>query len=65
VGGAEIGGETEAAAVYPYKLNLLLVGLGAEDVKIEWVVTKEGAFLSLSAYLLVTDVTRFSQRTFN
>lgn len=63
VGSSPLGSDDTSDFVYRYENDILLTGLSCEDVRVEWVTTKEGVFFQTDSYQLSFDTTRFDQRT--
>lgn len=63
VGISTIGGSDDTIKAYPYRCEILLIGLSGEDFRVEWLCSTEGGFLQVNSYLLTTIVPRGNLRT--
>ncbi len=64
-GSGAIGGSGDTPLVYPYRNEILLVGLSGDTFRLEWTTIKAGVFLSVSDFKFNVFETANSQRTRN
>lgn len=65
IGVSSLAADGETVSAFPYKNNILLRGIGGDDVRLEWEITREGSFFQLNSFYLSAYLLTRSQRTYN
>jgi len=65
IGVSSIAADGETVSVYPFENHILLRGIGGKDVRLEWEVSKEGAFLQTNSFYLSAYLTKRSQNSYS
>lgn len=65
VGASGIGGDAMSTLIYPYENKILLRGLSCQDFRIEFEVTKQGAFFQTNTMFVNAFIPRRAQGTYN
>ncbi len=57
-----IGGSGDAPLVYPFRNEILLIGISGESFRVEWTVSKEGVYMKVSDFEIQAYEMKHNQR---